>query len=411
MLLINPIMWALTILYFIAQGAPLDSAIHALFPPVIYYAALLCLLANYIFFYSQLYVVVRRGYYDLARYALLGPIYWLLMSLGAWAGLISLIRDPHYWAKTQHGASLAMAAFGGVAQARDQFATISVAEPPARSRTVIGGTVGRHEVAPRSANLTNHSISIILPAYNEEASIAATVTSVARTLTHWGLDFEVVVINDGSNDRTGYILKELAAADQRIRPVTHAMNRGYGAALVTGFESATNELSFFMDSDGQFDIHELARFLPLIDRYDAVLGYRIDRKDAHLRLLNAWGWKLLVRLLLGVQARDVDCAFKLFRSEFFRTHRLESHGAMINAEILYKLRRDSYSTTQIGVHHLERLAGQATGAKPTVILRALKELIVYSYRWRSAKWRAAVKPNATDVREWAQRAWFRSIGR
>lgn len=380
MLLINPIMWALTVFYFIAKGTPADSAIHALFPPPIYYGALLCLLANYLFFYSQLYIVVRRGYHDLARYALLGPLYWVLMSLGAWAGLYSLVRDPHYWAKTQHGSSL------GIEEREQVSALVAHAEAADAAPTMrrsAAPSAGASGILPKQpAGLTQPSLSVILPAYNEEANIAATVQSVVAALSSWGMDFEAVVVNDGSKDRTGDILAGLAANDPRIHPVTHATNRGYGAALVTGFTTASKELSFFMDSDGQFDIRELAHFLPLIERYDAVLGYRIDRKDARMRLVNAWGWKQLVRLLLGVRVRDIDCAFKLFHTEFFQTHALESHGAMINAEILYKLRRDGYSAVEIGVHHLERTAGTATGAKVGVILRACRELVTYSLRWR-----------------------------
>lgn len=387
MLLVNPIMWALTLTYFISKGTPVASTIHSLFPPTIYYAALLCLLANYAFFYSQLYIVVRRGYHDLARYALLGPLYWVLMSMGAWAGLVSLIRSPHYWAKTHHGDSLASNELATVEAVADSLImSVDLADSPTqpslRSLRGLRTSSNGHSLAASATRLTAHSLSVILPAYNEEASIATTVISVVRTISKWDLDFEVVVVNDGSHDQTGAILDELAAGNRRIRAVTHDVNRGYGAALVTGFESARNELTFFMDSDGQFDINELATFLPLIDHYDAVLGYRINRKDPPMRLLNAWGWKQLVRLLLGVKVRDIDCAFKLFRTDFFRTHYLDSRGAMINAEILYRLRRGGYTMTQVGVHHLERKAGKATGAKLSVILRALKELLVYSYRWR-----------------------------
>ena len=137
-----------------------------------------------------------------------------------------------------------------------------------------------------------------------------------------------------------------------------------------------------MDSDGQFDIRDLARFFPLIEEYGAVLGYRIHRQDSWMRKLNAWGWKKLVGFVFGVHARDIDCAFKLFRAEFFRSHRLETRGAMINAEILYKLARAGYTYTELGVQHLPRRAGKATGAKLRVILRALGELFLYAEKWR-----------------------------
>lgn len=226
------------------------------------------------------------------------------------------------------------------------------------------------------------SLSVILPAYNEEALIANTVSTVMLVLTTWMQDFEVVVVNDGSKDRTGAIVAQLATYDQRIRLINHHVNKGYGAALVTGFESVTKELAFFMDSDGQFDIRDLARFFPLMGEYDAVLGYRIDRQDTWMRKLNARGWKLLVGFIFGVHARDIDCAFKLFRADFFRTYRLETRGAMINAEILYKLGRVGYNYTEVGVQHLPRKAGKATGAKPAVILKALKEMFTFAEKWR-----------------------------
>lgn len=230
--------------------------------------------------------------------------------------------------------------------------------------------------------MSPRSLSVILPAYNEEALISQTLFTVMSVLSSWMHDFEVIVVNDGSKDRTADIVAGLAAYDRRIRLVNHAVNRGYGAALVTGFESVSKELAFFMDADGQFDIGDLARFFPLIDEYGAVLGYRRERQDSWMRKLNAWGWKQLVRFIFGIQVRDIDCAFKLFRAEFFRTQRLETRGAMINAEMIYKLARAGYTYTEVGVHHLPRRAGKATGAKPAVILRALRELFIYAEKWR-----------------------------
>jgi putative flippase GtrA len=231
--------------------------------------------------------------------------------------------------------------------------------------------------------LTKNSLSVILPAHNEEAAIADTVRTVIDTLTAWVPDFEVIVVNDGSKDATRTIVEALAAADPRVRIINHTTNQGYGAALVSGFESVTKDLAFFMDSDGQFDIHDLARFFPFIGEYDAVLGYRIDRKDTWVRKLNAWGWKQLVRAVFGLRVRDVDCAFKLYRADFFRENHLETRGAMINAEILYKFTRAGYTYTQLGVHHLPRHGGRATGAKPSVILRAFREMFKYARKWHA----------------------------
>ena len=225
------------------------------------------------------------------------------------------------------------------------------------------------------------SLSVVLPAHNEEQAIAHTVHQVIDTLSTWLSDFEVIVVDDGSRDRTGMILDTIAAAQPRLRVIHHAVNQGYGAALVSGFEAVTKELAFFMDSDGQFDISDLERFFPLLGEYDAVLGYRIDRQDTWMRKVNAWGWKILVGMVFGVYVRDVDCAFKLYPGEFFREHKLETRGAMINTEILYKFTRAGYTYTQVGVHHLPRRGGKATGAKPAVILRAFRELFYYAIKW------------------------------
>jgi glycosyltransferase XagB len=395
LLLVNPLMWALLLVYVLAHGSQLAVAIQGLFPTPLYYASLLSFVAgNFVFFYTGLYVCVRHGFDDLTKYALLAPFYWLLMSVGAWAGVVGLVRDPHFWAKTEHGVSLGlMSPSQSTSTASSGLAAcpIAAASPnaSATATALSPSSAGVRDSIVRPLAGTK-SLSVVLPAYNEEALIESTVRTVVETLSAWDLAFEVVIVDDGSRDCTGAMLEALAADDRRLRTITHASNQGYGAALVTGFASARNDLIFFMDSDGQFDIRELAGFLPLVDRYDAVLGYRIDRKDTWMRRLNAWGWKQLVRLFLGVPVRDVDCAFKLFRAEFFRTHQLESRGALINAEMLYKLRRDGSAIAEVGVRHFERKAGRATGARPAVIVRALKELVVYTWRWRLVEREQAV---------------------
>ncbi len=226
------------------------------------------------------------------------------------------------------------------------------------------------------------SLSVVLPAYNEEAVIRQTISRAISVLSRWTDDFEIVVVDDGSKDRTKECVEFAAQDDDRVKLVNHSTNKGYGAALITGFRSVKKDLVFFMDSDGQFDINDLGRFLPLINEYDAILGYRNPRQDTWVRKFNAWGWKQLVRLVFGVRVRDVDCAFKLYHTVFFQTLDLETRGAMINTEILYKFNRDGYRYTEVGVRHLPREGGQATGARPAVILRALHEMFFYARKWR-----------------------------
>jgi len=232
------------------------------------------------------------------------------------------------------------------------------------------------------SSFTTHGLSVVLPAYNEEQVIASTVEQVTRELANLTRDFEVIVVNDGSTDRTGAVLSALQTLDRHIRVLTHKRNQGYGATLADGFAAATKDLTFFMDSDGQFDIRELKRFLFLIDAYDAVIGYRVKRQDTWMRKLNAWGWKLVVKLALGVHVRDIDCAFKLLRTDFLQRHPLETRGAMLNAELLYRLNSAGCTLREVGVRHLPRRGGRATGANLRVIGHAFWELFVYTRKRR-----------------------------
>src|SRR5258708_25913638 len=182
-------------------------------------------------------------------------------------------------------------------------------------------------------------------------------------------------------DRTEAVVTALANIHPQVRLITHPTNQGYGAALVSGFAAATKELTFFMDSDGQFDVRDLQQFFAYIDTFDAVIGYRMNRQDSWMRKLNALGWRILIGWVLHVHVKDIDCAFKLLHTEFLREHPLETRGAMINAELLYKLKQAGLNYKELGVQHLPRKAGRATGARLHVILRALRELFACTYKW------------------------------
>jgi len=224
------------------------------------------------------------------------------------------------------------------------------------------------------------SISAVMPAYNEEANIAPQVLEVVDTLRSTVDDFEVIVVNDGSRDRTGEIVKELSAKDPQVRVVTHPRNLGYGAALYSGFVNAGKELVFLTDSDRQFDLSDLHRLLPLIAHADIVAGYRNPRRDPPIRVLNGIGWSALVTLLFGYMARDIDCAFKLFKRDILQHIKLTTRGATFSAEFLIRSKRAGYEIVEVGVHHRPRRAGSPTGARPDVIIRAFREL--FRLRWQ-----------------------------
>ncbi len=215
----------------------------------------------------------------------------------------------------------------------------------------------------------------MLPAYNEEALIEATATALAEVLDRIVDDYEVVVVNDGSRDRTREVVEALASTNPQIRCVSHPTNRGYGEALRTGFSSATKELIFLTDGDKQFDVNELESFLPAAQRADIVAGYRSPRRDSWIRLLYGWGWNFIVNLLFGYTVRDVDCAFKLFRREVWEGVHVHSGGATFSAEFLIRARRLGCRFAELPVSHYPRTAGSPTGAHPRVILRAFRDLL------------------------------------
>lgn len=218
------------------------------------------------------------------------------------------------------------------------------------------------------------SISVFLPCYNEQDNVAGTAGKAVDVLEGLGLDYEVIIVDDGSSDDTGKIADSMAGQNCRIRVIHHPKNLGYGAALQSGFRAAAKELVFYTDGDGQFDINEMPQLLPLMKDFDIVSCYRLNRQDPVLRKFNAFCWTKLVCLLFGMKLRDIDCAFKLYKRQIFDNIKMVSTGALIDAEILARTCRKGYRITQRGVHHYQRTAGKQTGANLKVILRAFTEL-------------------------------------
>jgi glycosyltransferase involved in cell wall biosynthesis len=222
---------------------------------------------------------------------------------------------------------------------------------------------------------SRYRVSIILPAYNEEGNVGEAIDRAVKVARDLCDDYEVIVVDDGSDDGTGAIADDRAEKDERVRVVTHRFNLGYGEALRTGFKAARMPLVFFTDADNQFDLCELELFLPWSERVDVVAGYRRDRQDTAGRRFIAKAWNYLVRVLFYVPVRDIDCAFKLFRREALEDLDIRSIGALVNTELMVKLGRTGASVVEIPVTHHPRTAGKARGASPRVILRALAEVV------------------------------------
>ncbi len=230
------------------------------------------------------------------------------------------------------------------------------------------------------------SITVAMPAYNEVENIEAMVEDVIQMMDSLADDYEVIVVDDGSHDGTAQVVRSLEQRYPQVRLVQHEVNQGYGAAVFSGLTSASKELVFFTDSDRQFDLREIEKLLDVVDEGDLVVGYRTPRRDPFMRKLNGWGWSLLVTLLFGYAARDIDCAFKLMRREIIERikDKVAARGATFSAEFLVRARRAGFRICEVPIHgHRPRVAGSPTGARPDVIIRAFKELV----RFRIALWR------------------------
>jgi glycosyltransferase involved in cell wall biosynthesis len=218
-------------------------------------------------------------------------------------------------------------------------------------------------------------LTIFFPAFNEEEIIEETVRKAAHVAASVAQDYEVIVVDDGSRDGTAAVVERIAAGDPHVRLVRHDRNRGYGAALRSGFAAAAKELVFFSDADGQFDLDELPALLARSTSAPVVVGYRIKRSDPPHRLFIAKTYNLIVRMLFGLRVHDIDCAFKLFRREALAKVQLESNGAFISSELLIKLRRAGVPIVEQGVHHYPRTTGYSKGANFTVILKTIRDIL------------------------------------
>lgn len=237
-------------------------------------------------------------------------------------------------------------------------------------------------------------LSVFLPFHNEEENIAAAVqatTTALETMPGIG-EFEVIIVNDGSTDRTKAIAEEIIRKDARVRLVSHETNRGYGAAVMSGFRAAHLEYVFFTDGDLQFDVREIGKLLTFVPEYGAVIGYREKRRDSRIRLLNAFCWNRFIRLVFGLTVRDIDCAFKLFKTGLVADLPMISGGAMFSSELLVRLKLAGVRFKEVPVAHLPRKNGAASGAKLRVIMKAFRECWKVRQDLRSRPKRATSRP-------------------
>ena len=224
------------------------------------------------------------------------------------------------------------------------------------------------------------ALSYFFPAHDEAENIEALVEEALAELPGLAERFEIIAVDDGSTDGTAEVADRLADAHPDVvRVVHHRVNRGYGAAVRSGLGAARYPVVCFTDGDRQFRVADLARLLARLGRAgdeggpDVVAGFRIKRADPALRLAYARIYRACLRLFFGLDVRDPDCACKLFRREALEGISAESGGAFLSAELLIKIEARRRTIAEEGVPHYPRTAGQASGADPRVVARAVRD--------------------------------------
>lgn len=221
-------------------------------------------------------------------------------------------------------------------------------------------------------------LSVFFPTYNEEGNIETVVNRAKEVLQKIALRWEIIIVDDGSRDRTPEIADKLVKSDSRIRVIHHKPNRGYGGALKTGFSKSKYEWVAFTDSDGQFDFSEIAKFIEKQKKTqaDLVLGIRKKRADSTLRKIFTWGWAMAARVLLGLKATDYSCGFKMVKKEVFeKVQPLVGEEKVTQIEMLVKAGKIGYKFAEVNVNHYPRFSGEQTGANIKVVIKSVLDLL------------------------------------
>lgn len=228
------------------------------------------------------------------------------------------------------------------------------------------------------------SISVFFPTYNEEGNIKNTVIKAVKVLEKGFKKWEIIIVNDGSKDRTKEIADELGKKDLRIRVISHPENRGYGASLQSGFYNSKYNWIAFTDSDGQFDFSEIDIFIKkqAETNSDLVIGYYKKRQVSKFKIITSKMWEISVMILFGLSVKDIDCGFKLLKKDVIKKiPKLESErGAFISSEFLIKAKKAGFKIVEVAVTHYPRTQGKGTGRDLTVIIKSFVDL--YRLWWK-----------------------------
>jgi glycosyltransferase involved in cell wall biosynthesis len=229
------------------------------------------------------------------------------------------------------------------------------------------------------------SISVVYPMFNEEENIEFAVEFAEAVLSDMTSEYEILIVNDASTDRSAEIAEALARSNPRVKVFHHAQNLKLGGALRTGFSDATKELVFYCDSDLPVDLTELKQAVHIMDftRSDIVSAFRFDRTaEGPIRTVYSVVYNLLIRFLFPLRVKDVNFSFKLFKREVLKKVSLEAQGSFIDAELLIKAKLHGFKIVQFGVDYFPRNRGTSTLASPDVIFKMIHELVRFRMKMR-----------------------------
>ncbi len=230
-------------------------------------------------------------------------------------------------------------------------------------------------------------ISVVLPCFNEEKIIGKTIQSIFEWFDDFSIDGEVIVVNDGSQDGTKKVLEREVTTYKRLIVVTNQINQGYGSAIRRGCDEASGDNICFMDSDGQIDIKDLSKLLPLLKEYHFVSGIRENRADPIFRLINSELYQCFVKITLGIRAKDFECGLKVFKKSVWKLIRPKyATGAFFDAELYFNLKKNQIAFAEVNINHFPRKRGRPTGARFSVIIKTFRDFFNLissekNYRW------------------------------
>jgi glycosyltransferase involved in cell wall biosynthesis len=225
--------------------------------------------------------------------------------------------------------------------------------------------------------MSRPSLSLFLPAWNEEEYVERAVSRAVKVLDRLSDDWEIIVVNDASTDRTKELAEAMHAKDPRVRVVTHEVNQKLGGAMKTGFSSSTKDVVIYSDMDLPFDLNELERALHLMDYLEAdmICAFRFDRtSEGTKRIVYSFVYNAIISALFGVNIKDINFSFKVVHRRVLESLELKAQGSFIDAELVVKAIKKGFKVFQMGVDYFPRTRGVSTLASPTVIAKMVKEL-------------------------------------